>query len=154
MEIKVDNLTGAEIISLLQEHLNDMYLTSPPESVHALDLDALRKPEITFWTLWSDNKLAGCGAIKELDSAHAEIKSMRTSHEFRRQGVAAKMMAHILATAKSRNYQRLSLETGSMEYFAPARKLYESFGFEYCPPFGDYWDDPNSAFMTKQLQLW
>jgi len=151
MEIKIDNLTSPEIISLLQEHLNDMYLTSPPESVHALDLDALRKSEITFWTLWDANKLAGCGAIKELDSTHAEIKSMRTSHDFRRQGVAAKMMQQILATAKTRNYQRLSLETGSMEYFSAARKLYESFGFEYCSPFGDYWNDPNSVFMTKLL---
>lgn len=151
MEIKIDNLTGSEIISLLQEHLNDMYLTSPPESVHALDLDGLRKPEITFWTLWDESKLAGCGAIKELDSTHAEIKSMRTSHEFRRRGVAAQMMQHIIATAKTRNYQWLSLETGSMEYFAAARKLYESFDFEYCSPFGDYNEDPNSVFMTKQL---
>jgi len=151
MEIKIDDLTGADIINLLQEHLNDMYLTSPPESVHALDLDALRKPDITFWTLWDGNKLAGCGAIRELDASHGEIKSMRTAQHFRRQGVAAKIMQHIIATAKNRNYQRLSLETGSMEYFAAARKLYESFGFEYCPPFGDYWDDPNSVCMTRLL---
>jgi putative acetyltransferase len=153
MEIKIDNLTGSEIISLLQEHLRDMYLTSPPESVHALDLSGLRKPEITFWTLWDNNKLAGCGALKELDATHAEIKSMRTSHEFRRKGVAAQMMQHILVEAKNRNYKRLSLETGSMEYFAPARRLYESVGFEYCPPFGDYSEDPNSIFMTKQLAI-
>ena len=151
MEIKIDNLTGAEIINLLQEHLNDMYLTSPPESVHALDLDGLRKPEITFWTLWDGRKLAGCGAIKELDSTHAEIKSMRTSREFRRRGVASQMMQHIIGTAKSRNYKRLSLETGPQEYFAAARKLYEEFGFEYCGPFSDYWDDPYSTFMTREL---
>ena len=151
MEIKIDNLIGSEIINLLQEHLNDMYLTSPPESVHALDLDGLRKPEITFWTIWDNDKLAGCGALKELDSTQAEIKSMRTSHGFRRKGVAAQMMQHILTEAKIRNYERLSLETGSMEYFAPARKLYESFGFEYCGPFVGYSEDPNSAFMTKLL---
>ena len=151
MEIKIDNLIGSEIINLLQEHLNDMYLASPPESVHALDLDGLRKPEITFWTIWDNDKLAGCGALKELDSTQAEIKSMRTSHGFRRKGVAAQMMQHILTEAKIRNYERLSLETGSMEYFAPARKLYESFGFEYCGPFVGYSEDPNSAFMTKLL---
>ncbi|RYY76734.1 MAG: GNAT family N-acetyltransferase [Gammaproteobacteria bacterium] len=151
MKIKIDDLTGPEIISLLQEHLDDMYLTSPPESVHALDLDGLRKPEITFWTVWEDDKLAGCGAIKELDSAHAEIKSMRTSSEFRRKGFAALMMQHILNEAKARKYGRLSLETGSMAYFAPARKLYESFGFEYCSPFGDYSEDPNSVFLTKAI---
>lgn len=151
MEIKIDDLTGSEIIGLLQEHLNDMYLTSPPESVHALDLNGLRRPEITFWTVWEGDRLAGCGAIRELDASHAEIKSMRTAQDFRRKGVAARMMQHILAVAESRNYERLSLETGSMEYFAPARNLYESFGFEYCQPFGDYNEDPNSTFMTKKL---
>lgn len=151
MKIKIDDVTGTEIIELLQEHLRDMYLTSPPESVHALDLAGLRKPEIIFWTLWENNKLAGCGALKELDATHAEIKSMRTSHEFRRRGVATRMMQHIIAEAESRNYQRLSLETGSMEYFAAARRLYETFGFEYCTPFGDYNEDPNSVFMTKLI---
>jgi putative acetyltransferase len=151
MDIKIDDLTGVEIISLLQEHLHDMHLTSPPESVHALDLNGLRKPDITFWTVWSGDKLAGCGAMKVLDATHAEIKSMRTSQDFRRSGVAARMMRHILAEAQNRNYKRLSLETGSMAYFAPARKLYESFGFEYSIPFGDYCEDPNSVFMTKEL---
>jgi putative acetyltransferase len=151
MKIKIDDLTGSEIISLLQEHLNDMYLTSPPESVHALDLEELRQPDITFWTVWEGDKLAGCGALKQLGSAHAEVKSMRTSQEFRRKGFAALMMQHILNQAKVRNYERLSLETGSMAYFAPARNLYESFGFEYCSPFGDYSEDPNSVFMTKVI---
>ena len=151
MKIKIDDLTGSEIISLLQEHLQDMHLTSPPESVHALDLDGLRQPDITFWTVWEEDKLAGCGALKELTPGHAEIKSMRTSHEFRRKGFAALMMQHILNQAKSRNYNRLSLETGSMAYFSPARKLYESFGFEYCSPFADYSEDPNSVFMTKVI---
>lgn len=151
MEIIVDDLTGAEIVNLLQEHLNDMYAVSPPESVHALDLDELRKPDITFWTLWDADKLAGCGALKQLSSEHAEIKSMRTAVEFRRQGIAATLMQHIIEEARNRNYKRLSLETGSMAYFEPAIKLYESFGFCTCAPFGDYEEDPYSVFMTKIL---
>ena len=151
MEIKIDDLHGAEIINLLQEHLRDMYLTSPPESVHALDLEGLRQPEITFWTLWQNNNLAGCGALKELSPTHAEIKSMRTANEFRRKGVAAKLLQHIIEEAKRRNYQQLNLETGSMAYFEPAHKLYLSFGFKGCEPFSDYKEDPNSIFMVKEL---
>lgn len=151
MEIKIDDLQGDEIINLLQEHLKDMYLTSPPESVHALDLDGLRQPEITFWTIWENNNLAGCGALKELSETHAEIKSMRTATEFRRRGVAAKLLQHIVDEAKGRNYQQLSLETGSMAYFQPAYKLYLRFGFTDCEPFSDYKEDPNSIFMVKKL---
>jgi putative acetyltransferase len=128
-----------------------MYLTSPPESVHALDLDGLRKPEITFWTIWEDNNLAGCGALKELSKTHAEIKSMRTANAFRRKGVATKVLEHIIAEAKRRNYHQLNLETGSMAYFEPAHKLYLSFGFTDCEPFSDYKEDPNSIFMVKKL---
>jgi putative acetyltransferase len=124
-------------------------VVSPLESVHALDLNKLRKPEITFWTVWDGNQLAGCAAIKELNADHAEIKSMRTSNTHRGKGVAIKIMEHILTVAAERNYQRLSLETGSQDFFIPARKLYERFGFEYCEPFGDYAEDPYSAFMTK-----
>jgi len=153
MDIKIDNLQGSEIAELLSEHLRDMYLTSPPESVHALDLERLRKSDITFWTIWQDNNLAGCGALKQLDIHHAEIKSMRTSLSFRRKGVATKLLAYIIAEAKQRNYLVLSLETGPMEYFSPARKLYESFGFEYCAPFADYVEDPNSVFMSKRLSV-
>jgi putative acetyltransferase len=149
MLIKVDDLRGPEVAQLLNEHLQDMYAVSPPESVHALDLNKLRKPEITFWTVWDGNQLAGCAAIKELNADHAEIKSMRTSNTHRGKGVAIKIMEHILTVAAERNYQRLSLETGSQDFFIPARKLYERFGFEYCEPFGDYAEDPYSAFMTK-----
>jgi putative acetyltransferase len=116
-----------------------------------LDLDKLRKPEITFWSVWDGNQLAGCGALKELDATHAEIKSMRTANAYRGKGVAVKIMEHILGVAAERNYQRLSLETGTQDFFIPARKLYERFGFEYCGPFGDYAEDPYSAFMTKSL---
>lgn len=151
MLIKVDNLRGPEVAQLLNEHLQDMYAASPPESVHALDLNKLRQPEITFWSVWDGNQLAGCAAIRELDAEHAEIKSMRTANTYRGKGVAVKIMEHILEVAAERNYQRLSLETGPQEFFTPARKLYERFGFEYCGPFGDYEEDPYSTFMTKAL---
>lgn len=151
MLIKIDDLRGPEVAKILTEHLTDMYAVSPPESVHALDLDKLRQPNITFWSVWDGNQLAGCGAIKELDATHAEIKSMRTANAYRGKGVAIKIMEHILGVAVERNYQRLSLETGTQDFFLPARKLYERFGFEYCGPFGDYKEDPYSAFMTKEL---
>ena len=151
MLIRVDDLTGPEIRGLLEEHLRNMHELSPPESVHALDLTGLRRPEITFWTAWDGVALLGCGALKELDSTHGEVKSMRTACSQRRKGVGRAMLEHIIAEARARSYGRLSLETGSMAAFLPARKLYESFGFAYCGPFADYTDDPNSAFMTRTL---
>jgi putative acetyltransferase len=151
MEIRVDDLTGREIRALLAEHLHSMHQLSPPESVHALDLDALRRPGITFWTAWRDKQLLGCGALKELDTSHGEVKSMRTAAAYRRNGVARAMLQHIIAEARTRSYRRLSLETGSQPAFAPARSLYESFGFTYCSPFGDYLEDPNSVFLTRTL---
>jgi putative acetyltransferase len=151
MLIRVDDLAGPEIRALLDEHLRSMHELSPPESVHALDLAALRRPEITFWTAWSNGALLGCGALKELDPAHGEVKSMRTAHAHRRIGVGRAVLEHIIAVARTRSYARLSLETGSMEAFLPARRLYESFGFSYCAPFADYAEDPNSVFMTRTL---
>lgn len=151
MLIRVDDLAGPEIRALLEEHLADMRAISPPESVHALDLDGLRRPEITFWTAWSGNALLGCGALKELSPDHGEVKSMRTARAHRRSGVARAMLAHIVAEARRRGYERLSLETGSMAEFAPARALYERFGFGYCGPFAGYVDDPNSVFMTRRF---
>lgn len=151
MHIKIDDLKGSEIYELLQEHLQSMALHSPPESIHALGIEALHSPEITFWTVWEDGQLLGCGALKELDSQHGEIKSMRTASLHLRKGVAKYILNHILEEAKRRGYSRLSLETGSMEAFEPARKLYANFGFTYCEPFADYVEDPNSVFMTKAL---
>jgi putative acetyltransferase len=151
MQIRLDDLSGPEIRALLCEHLQSMYRISPPESVHALDLEGLRKPEISFWTVWSDGELLGCGALKEIDPAHGEIKSMRTAQAHRRRGVARAVLAHIVQEARRRNYARLSLETGSQPAFEPARRLYESFGFAYCPPFEGYAEDPNSVFMTMAL---
>lgn len=151
MNIKIDDLNGSEIHQLLQEHLQSMSLLSPPESTHALDIEALRQPDITFWTVWENGELLGCGALKELDSQHAEIKSMRTSPSHLRRGVARHLLKHILAEATRRGYRRLSLETGSMEAFEPARQLYANFGFTYCEPFADYVEDPYSVFMTREL---
>lgn len=151
MDIKIDDLTGPKVVALIGEHLQDMASLSPPESTHALDLDNLKKPEITFWSGWEQDELVGCGAMKELDRQHGEIKSMRTSSSHQRKGVAKRILEHIIEEAKRRGYQRVSLETGSMEAFEPARRLYASFGFQYCQPFSDYIEDPNSVFMTKEL---
>lgn len=151
MHIKIDDLSGPEVAELLNEHLENMALHSPPESVHALDLDEMKKPDVTFWSVWDGNELAGCGALKELDAHHAEIKSMRTASAHLRKGVAKQILQHIIEEAKQRRYRRLSLETGSMEAFEPARQLYLRFGFQYCEPFADYVEDPNSFFMTKEL---
>ena len=151
MEIRQDDLRGAEIIALLREHLEEMRRISPPESVHALDLEGLRRPEITFWTVWRGAELAGCGALKALADGHGEIKSMRTAVRHQRTGVASHLLGHILAQAQQRGFRRLSLETGSMAHFEPARRLYASFGFRPCGPFAGYGEDPNSVFMTRTL---
>ena len=152
MHIRIDDLTGPEVHRLMQEHLDHMHQLSPPESVHALDLDALRRPEITFWTIWSANAaLMGSGALKQLSTDHGEIKSMRTATAHRNKGAAKAMMNHILAEARKRSYGRLSLETGSVPGFEPAIKLYEGFGFKRCGPFADYPEDPYSVFMTLSL---
>jgi putative acetyltransferase len=151
MDIRRDNLAGPRIRALLEEHLQDMHALSPPGSVHALDLDGLRGPGITFWTVWSGDELLGCGALKELKPDHGEVKSMRTALGHRREGVARTMLEHLVGEARRRGYRRLSLETGSQSAFAPARSLYESFGFTYSPPFQGYREDPNSVFMIKEL---
>ncbi|WP_238815445.1 GNAT family N-acetyltransferase [Nocardia brasiliensis] len=151
LRIVVDDLTGPEIAALLTEHRADMAAHSPADSMHALDLDALRRPEVTFWSGWDGDRLAGCAALVALDTAHAEIKSMRTAATHRRRGVASILLRHLLTEATARGYRRVSLETGTPEYFAPARRLYAAYGFEPCPPFGDYRLDPYSAFLTRTL---
>jgi putative acetyltransferase len=151
MEIRTGGLDHPDVVALLQEHLQGMAQLSPPESIHALDLDGLRHAQITFWSAWHGDELMGCGALKQLDAAHGEIKSMRTASRHRRKGVAAAMLQHILDEAMRRAYHRLSLETGSMQGFAPARALYARFGFLGCGPFADYSDDPNSVFMTRAV---
>lgn len=151
MQIRIDDLNGPEIAALLTAHMNNARRLSPAASIHALDLDRLRVPEITFWTAWDGDQLLGCAALRQLDAVHGEIKSMHTAAAHRGKGVAAALLSHILQVARDRGYRRLSLETGSMAGFAPARALYARFGFTECPPFGTYRPDPNSSFMSLSL---
>lgn len=151
VRILVDDLSGPEIAAFLEEHIRHMRSLSPPESKHALDLDGLRAPGVTFWSVRDGETVVGCGALKRLDASHAELKSMRTAPSRRRSGIASTLLAHLIAEARKMGFTRLSLETGSADAFRPARKLYEKFGFRYCQPFADYLPDPNSVFMTRTL---
>ena len=151
MQIEIDDLSRPAVHALLNEHLQSMHALSPAKSVHALDLERLRAPSITVWSAWEDGQLLGCGALKELDPAHGEVKSMRTPSTRRRSGAGRAILAHIIEVAKARGYQSLSLETGAVDAFKPAQTLYESAGFVRCGPFGDYTEDPFSVFMTLRL---
>ena len=151
LKIEVDDLSRAAVRRLVGEHLTDMFAESPIESVHALDLDALRKPDVTFWTAWSGSELLACGALKELNPSEGELKTMRTAAVARGQGVGAAMLAHLLHEATARGYRRVSLETGTQPYFAAARRLYARHGFVECGPFAGYVEDPFSTFMTREL---
>ena len=150
--VQIDDLSGPEIGRLLQAHLDFAAKITPAGSGHALDLDALRKPELTFWTAWEEQALQGCVALKELSQRHGEIKSMHTAQASRGRGVAKNLLQHLIDESMSRGYDRLSLETGNSEGFLPAQRLYQSFGFERCEPFGDYINDPFSFCMTKLLR--
>jgi putative acetyltransferase len=151
VRIVVDDLRGPEIAAFLQEHLDQMRAITPPESVHALDLDALRRPEVTFWTALDGATVVGCGALKVLGDGHAEVKSMRTAPTHHRRGVASAVVRHLVSEARRAGHTRLSLETGSPEFFAPARALYAKHGFTCCGPFADYTDDPHSVYMTRTV---
>ena len=151
LEIRVDDLSGPEIAAFLCEHLRCLAEVSPPESRHALNLDGLRQPAVTFWSAWVGHEVVGCGALKELDRTHGEVKSIRTAKAHARKGIAGLMLRQIISEARRRGYERLSLETGSMNYFEPARGLYRKFGFTPCPPFTGYVEDLNSVFMTLEL---
>ncbi|MGW1764593.1 GNAT family N-acetyltransferase [Streptomyces sp. NPDC002073] len=152
MKIAVDDLSGPETAAFLAEHVREMRSITPPESKHALDLDGLRRYDVTFWSARDeDDALVGCGALKWLDEEHAEVKSMRTAPDRTRSGVASFVLTHLIEEARRMGYRRLSLETGAAEFFAPARALYAKFGFEPCEPFADYKPDPLSVFMTRSL---
>lgn len=152
MKIELDDLSRPAIHALLEEHLRNMHALGPPESVHALDLEKLRAPGITFWSAWDGGELLGCGALSELSPTHGEIKSMRTPEARRRTGAGQALLRHIIEVARARGYERLSLETGTVAAFAPAHRLYESAGFTRTGPFGAYVEDPNSVFMTLALR--
>ncbi|MEV7805465.1 GNAT family N-acetyltransferase [Microbispora sp. NPDC088329] len=151
MRIVEDDLSGPQIAEFLREHVREMRSITPPESKHALDLDGLRSPEVTFWSVLDGDAVVGCGAIKRLDPAHAELKSMRTAAGRKRSGIASLLLEHIINEARRMGFGRLSLETGSADFFLPARRLYEKFGFGYCEPFAGYRPDPLSVFMTRLL---
>jgi putative acetyltransferase len=151
LRIVEDDLRGPAIRALLRLHFESMIANSPEGSAYVLDVDALRHPTITFWSAWDANGLAGCGALKELDSLHGEVKSMRTAETHLGKQVGTQVLAHIVETARHRGYKRISLETGSTEPFAAAHKLYARFGFEPCEAFGDYRPGPFNQFFTLAL---
>lgn len=153
MHIRTQDPATPDITALLNQHLEEMRSISPPESKHALDIEGLRIPDITFWSVRdADHALMGCGALLRLDPNHAEIKSMRTDPAHRRRGVGAALLTHIIDHARSKQFTQLSLETGAQDHFAPARALYTRFGFTPCGPFADYGEDPNSVFMSRSLE--
>ena len=149
--IREDDLSGAEIAALLRLHLEEMHQWSPPDSVHAMPIARLRAADVTFYSAWQGGTLAACGAIKQLDPAHGELKSIRAHPDFRGKGAGKAMLLHLIAVAQQRGYSRISLETGRPAPFLPARRLYESHGFAECPPFGDYVADEFSICLTRKL---
>lgn len=148
-EIREGGLDEPQVIALLEQHFAGMLANSPKDSCHFLDLSGLATPDVTFWSVWDGEDLLGCGALRELDSEHGEIKSMRTASEHLRRGTGAKLVGHILTTARARGYKRVSLETGSGDAFDAAHALYRQFGFTDCGPFGDYREDPFSRFLSR-----
>lgn len=151
MRIIEDDLSGTDIRALLDIHFAGMLANSPEESCHFLDVEGLKAPGVTFWSIWDGEALAGMGALKRHDAVLGEVKSMRTHDAFQRRGIAVAMLSHIIATARAEGLARLSLETGSSPAFDAAHALYQRFGFTYCEPFADYQPDPFSRFMTLKL---
>lgn len=151
LQLRRDDLTGTAVRALLEEHLAEMASHTPAESVHALPIDQLTAPDVSFWSLWAGDDLVGCGALKRLDAHHAEIKSMRTTAQFRGQGLGGKLLDLLLDEARGLGFTRVSLETGTNDPFVPARRLYARHGFVECEPFADYVVDPWSVFMTLDL---
>jgi len=160
LDIRPDDLTDPVVLALLDEHLREMAFQSPPESVHALDIAALKKPNVRFWAAWINSsrpkpaeapELAGVAALKFLDCTSAEVKSMRTNSKYRRCGVASSLVTHLVTEARQSKITTLFLETGSADEFSAARSLYAKSGFTFCEPYADYVEDPNSVFMQLQL---
>lgn len=151
LKIIEGGLDKPQILAMLRFHFDTNIAVTPPGSAHVFDVSRLKQPDVFFWTAWNDDELMGTGALKLLDSVHGEIKSMHTLQTARRSGVGAALLQHIMEQAKAKGLKRLSLETGSFAFFAPARALYARYGFEECAPFGDYTLDPNSMFMTREM---
>ena len=151
INIRVDDLSDGQVINLLQEHRKEMLKHSPPEHVHALDVNAMKQPTLTFWRADWGQRIAGCAAFKQLDDTHAELKSMKVTDAVKGRGVGRLLLNHMLSVAKQRGYQRVSLETGTMDAFMPARTLYHSVGFEICEPFDKYVYDKHSVCMSLKI---
>jgi putative acetyltransferase len=151
MKIVTGGLDDQQVIDMLQFHFDTNHAITPPESVHVFDISRLKAADVFFYSAWEDEKLLGVGAFKMLSPTHGEVKSMHTNRELRRAGTGAAIMLHLIDEARARGVTRLSLETGSFDYFAPARALYAKYGFTECAAFGDYKPDPNSTFMTREI---
>ena len=145
------NFDNLEVNDLLIKHFIELRSVSPAGSTHVLDIDGLKDPSIKFWSLWENNKLIGCGALKFLEKDHGEFKSIRVTDEFRKKGVGERIINHLIEEAKKLEISKLSIETGAGEFFLPARKLFSKFGFKTCPPFAHYKNDPNSCYFTLNL---
>ena len=145
------NFDNSDVNDLLKKHFIELRSVSPAGSTHVLDIDGLKDPSIKFWSLWEDNKLVGCGALKFLEKNHGEFKSIRVADEFKKKGAGERIINHLIEEAKKLKISKLSIETGAGEFFLPARKLFSKFGFKKCPPFAHYKEDPNSCYYTLNL---
>jgi len=145
------NFDNSEVNDLLKKHFIELRSVSPAGSTHVLDIDGLKDPSIKFWSLWEDNKLIGCGALKFLEKEHGEFKSIRVADEFRKKGIGERIINHLIEEAKKLKISKLSIETGAGKFFLPARNLFSKFGFKTCPPFAHYKDDPNSCYYSLNL---
>ena len=151
MDIRRGDLKDQRIIALLRYHFDKCHEVTPKCSAHVFSVEQLAAAEIDFWAAWDGETLLGVGAMKPLDDTHGEVKSMHTAETARRRGVGSAILTHIIAASRARGLTRLSLETGSFAFFAPAVALYKAHGFTECPPFGDYRLDPNSLFLTREI---
>ena len=145
------NFDNSEVNELLLNHFKELRSVSPEGSTHVLDISGLKDPSIKFWSIWEDSRLVGCGAIKLFDQKHGEFKSIRVTNDFRKKGYGEKILKHLLIKAKSLNLRKLSIETGSGDFFKPARELFQKIGFKKCPPFAHYKEDPNSCYMNLDI---
>ena len=145
------NFDNLEVNSLLKKHFIELRSVSPAGSTHVLDIEGLKDPSIKFWSLWENNKLVGCGALKFLEKNHGEFKSIRVADEFKKKGIGERIINHLIEEAKKLKISKLSIETGAGDFFLPARNLFSKFGFKSCPPFAHYKDDPNSCYYTLDL---
>ena len=145
------NFSNSKVDELLKKHFIELRSVSPEGSSHVLDIPGLKDPSIRFWSLWDEEELIGCGALKTLEPDHGEFKSIRVADKFRKMKIGQKIISHLIDKSKQLGFKKLSVETGSGEFFAPARKLFEGFGFKTCKPFAHYKEDPNSCYYSLNI---